>query len=127
VKPLAWGQVPKTERPPRLPETRTAARGPMAGDHLEPLGSEAALRQSYVVAQASEEGVTHLALRRLGPVLDLGQQLRLDPDRLVRDALRIRLGLAHQRRQLLAQLRRRSWSARWVGKGALGPFPTIIF
>jgi hypothetical protein len=51
--------------------------------------------------------MTDLALRRLDPVLDLGQQLRLDPDRLVCDPLRIRLGLAHQRRQLLAQLRRR--------------------
>jgi len=33
----------------------------------------------------------HFALGRLGPVLDLGEQLRLDPDAAMRDALAVRL------------------------------------
>ena len=46
----------------------------------------------------------HLALGRFRAVLDLGQQLRLDPDALVRDPLGVGLGLADQRRQALAQI-----------------------
>src|SRR6476619_350047 len=39
----------------------------------------------------------HLALGRLGPILNLGQQLGLDPDAAMRDALAVGLGLADQR------------------------------
>jgi uncharacterized membrane protein YfcA len=47
-----------------------------------------------VLPQALEERVAHLALRRFGAVLDLGEQLWLDPDALVRDALGVGLPLA---------------------------------
>jgi hypothetical protein len=43
-------------------------------------------------------------LRGLRAVFDLGQQLRLHPDALVRDALGVGLGLADQRLQPLAQI-----------------------
>ena len=46
-----------------------------------------------------------LSLRRLRPVLDLGQKLRLDPDALMRDPLREGLRLPDQRLQSLAQVR----------------------
>lgn len=46
----------------------------------------------------------HLALGRLCPVLDLSEQLWLDPDALVRDAPSVRLRFPDQRRQALAQL-----------------------
>jgi hypothetical protein len=45
-----------------------------------------------------------LAFGGFHAVLDPGEQLRLDPDALVRDALRIGLCLPDQRRQALAQL-----------------------
>src|SRR5690348_15819303 len=50
----------------------------------------------------------HLPLSRLRPVFDLHQQLRLNPDALVRDLLAVGLRLPDQRRQFLPQLRRRS-------------------
>lgn len=50
--------------------------------------------------------MSHLALGRLRPVLDLRQQLRPYPDRLVGDLLGIGLGLAVQRRQAFPQRRR---------------------
>ena len=40
-----------------------------------------------------------LAICGLGPVIDFGQQLRLDPDALVRDPFGVRLRLADQRLQ----------------------------
>jgi hypothetical protein len=46
----------------------------------------------------------HLAFGRFGAVLDLGQQLGLDPERLMRDRFAVGLGLADQRRQAPAQL-----------------------
>ena len=51
-----------------------------------------------------EKRMADLALGRLGAVLDLGEQLRLDPDALVRDPLAVGLGLADQRREALAQV-----------------------
>jgi hypothetical protein len=51
--------------------------------------------------------VPDLALRRLRPVLDLGQQRWLDPDAPVSDLPGVGLGLADQRRQALAKLRNR--------------------
>ena len=57
-----------------------------------------------ILAQPAEERVPDLSFRRLRPVLDLGQQLRLDPDALVRDPLRERLRLPDQRRQALLQV-----------------------
>jgi hypothetical protein len=39
----------------------------------------------------------HLALGRLRTVLDLGEQLRFDPDAAVRDALAVRLCFSDQR------------------------------
>jgi hypothetical protein len=45
-----------------------------------------------------------LALGRLSAVLDLGVQLRLHPDSLVRDPLSVGLGLADQGREAPAQL-----------------------
>jgi hypothetical protein len=48
--------------------------------------------------------VPHLALGGLCPVLDLGEQLGFDPDRLVRNLPRVRLGLADQGRQALAKV-----------------------
>jgi hypothetical protein len=62
---------------------------------------------SEVLAQLFEEGVPHFSLGRLRPVLDLGQQLRFDPDALVSDLLRERLRLPNQRRQTLLQVGRR--------------------
>jgi hypothetical protein len=46
-----------------------------------------------------------LALGRFGAVLDFSQQLRFDPNPLVRDPLAVGLGLADQRCQAAAQLR----------------------
>jgi hypothetical protein len=46
------------------------------------------------------------ALRRLRPVLDLGEQFRFDPDALVRDPLRVRLRLVDQGPQALLQVGR---------------------
>jgi hypothetical protein len=40
--------------------------------------------------------VSHLALGRLGAVLDLGEQFRLYPDALVRDPFSVGLGFADQ-------------------------------
>jgi hypothetical protein len=40
--------------------------------------------------------MAHLAFGRLRPVLDLGQQGRLDPDAAMRDALAVGLGLPDQ-------------------------------
>jgi hypothetical protein len=57
-----------------------------------------------VIAQAFEERMPDLALGGFGAVLDFGQQLLFDPERLVRDPLAIGLGLADQRRQAPAQL-----------------------
>ena len=59
---------------------------------------------SQVVPQPLEERMAHFALRGLGAVLDLGEQLGLNPDRLVRDLLRIGRGSADERRQSSAQL-----------------------
>jgi hypothetical protein len=46
----------------------------------------------------------HLSLGGLGAVLDLGQQLRLDPDTFVRNPLRIGLCLPDQRLEAPPQL-----------------------
>jgi hypothetical protein len=46
----------------------------------------------------------HLALGRFGSVLDLGQQLGLDPERLVCDRFAVGLGLADQRPRCRAVL-----------------------
>ena len=51
--------------------------------------------------------MTDLSFGRLGAVLDLRQQLGLDPDPLVRDPLAVGLGLADQRREALAKIRGR--------------------
>jgi hypothetical protein len=51
--------------------------------------------------------MTHLALCRFRAVLDLGEQFRLYPDALVRDALGVGLCLTDQRRETLAQFIRR--------------------
>jgi hypothetical protein len=48
--------------------------------------------------------MSHLALNRFRAVLDLRKELRLNPDALVRDPLRIRLRLPNQRLQALLQL-----------------------
>jgi hypothetical protein len=49
-----------------------------------------------IFPQSSEEWVTDLSLGRLCAIFDLGQQLGLDPDALVRDPLRERLRLPAQ-------------------------------
>jgi hypothetical protein len=54
---------------------------------------------SQVFPQTSEERVPDFSLGGFRPVLDLGQQLRLDPYSIVRDPLRERLRLPDQRRQ----------------------------
>jgi hypothetical protein len=59
---------------------------------------------SEVLAQPLKERMPHLGLGRFGAVLDLGQQLGLDPERLMRDRFAVGLGLADQRRQAPAQL-----------------------
>jgi len=56
---------------------------------------------SQILPKAFEERMPHLAFGRLRPVLDLCQQLRLDPDALVRDPFGVRLRLSDQRRQAL--------------------------
>src|SRR3954467_8916440 len=53
-------------------------------------------RSSQIFPQILEEWVPDLPLCRLRAVLDLGQELRLDPDAPVSDPLRIRLSLADQ-------------------------------
>jgi hypothetical protein len=45
-----------------------------------------------------------LSLGRFGAVLDLGVELRLKPDPLVRDPLGVGLGFSDQGREALAQL-----------------------
>jgi hypothetical protein len=52
---------------------------------------------SRVLPDSLEERMTHLALGGLRPVLDLGQQLGLDPDTPMRDALAVGLGFPDQR------------------------------
>jgi len=52
---------------------------------------------------APEEWVSHLALGRLGAVLDLGEQFRLYPDALVRDPFSVGLGFSDQGRETLTQ------------------------
>jgi hypothetical protein len=69
-----------------------------------PLSEAVEIVHSQVLPQPPKERVPHLSLGRLGAVLDLGVQLRLDPDSLVCDAPGVRLGFADQRRQALAQL-----------------------
>jgi hypothetical protein len=58
-----------------------------------------------ILAQPLEERMPYLSLGRLGSVLDLGEELWLDPDALVGDALGVGLGLSDQRRQRLLQAR----------------------
>src|SRR6478735_9034110 len=65
------------------------------------------LAVSCILPDAFEEWVPHLSLSRFGAVFDLGHQLWLHPDALVGDALAVRLRLADQRRQSLAQADRR--------------------
>jgi hypothetical protein len=63
-------------------------------------------RQSFISLPARhEKRVSYLALSGLGTVLDLGQYVRLDPDRLVRDALGVGLRFPDQRCQTIAQIR----------------------
>ena len=50
-----------------------------------------------ILAQAAEERVPDLSLRRFRAILDLGQQLRFDPDALVCDPLFEGLRLPNQR------------------------------
>jgi hypothetical protein len=57
--------------------------------------------------------MAHLALGGLGPILDLRQQRRLDPDRLVRDLPGIGLGFSDQRRQPLSQVGEDDIPPRW--------------
>jgi hypothetical protein len=57
-----------------------------------------------VLPKTLEKRVPHLAFRRFGAVLDLGEQLRLDPDAPVRDPFRVGLRLADQRLQALLQI-----------------------
>jgi hypothetical protein len=71
---------------------------------------------SEVLSQSLEEWMADLAPRRLCPVLDLGQQLRLDPDSLVRDPLGVGPVLTDRRLQPPLQ----------VGGGRLvEPWPTL--
>jgi hypothetical protein len=51
--------------------------------------------------------VPDLSLRRFRPVLDLGEQFRLDPDAIVGDLFGVGLRLADQRFQPFLQVRRR--------------------
>jgi hypothetical protein len=50
-----------------------------------------------------------LALSGLGPVFDLGQQGRLDPDAAMSDALAVRLGISDQRLEARVNL----WRCRY--------------
>ena len=59
---------------------------------------------SYVLPDPFEERMTHLSFGGLRAVFDLGQQLRLDPDALVRDLLGIGLRLPDQRFQPCLQI-----------------------
>src|SRR4051794_9053698 len=47
---------------------------------------------AQVLPQALKQRMPHLALGGFSPILDLGEQLGLDPDALMRDALGIGLG-----------------------------------
>ncbi len=58
---------------------------------------------SDVFTQPQKERMPHLPFGRLGAVLDLGEKLRLHPDAAMCDPLGVRLGLADERRQTLAQ------------------------
>ena len=69
-----------------------------------PIASNDQRRPSQILPQALEEGMADLSLGRLGAVLDLGVELRLHPDALVRDPRGIGLGFSDQWRQALAQL-----------------------
>jgi hypothetical protein len=62
-------------------------------DRVEPAA------QSEVLAQPLEERVPDVPCGRLRPVLDLGQQLWLDPDALVCDPLGVWLGFPDERLQ----------------------------
>jgi hypothetical protein len=77
-------------------------RPPMAGPDgsRRPSGSSQSGRitSSQVLPESLEEWMPDPALRRLGPVFNFGQQLGLNPDTLVRDALGVGLCLADQRR-----------------------------
>ena len=70
-----------------------------------PIASNDQRRSSRILPQALEEGMADLSLGRFGAVFDLGVELRLHPDALVRDPLSVGLGFADQRREALAQLR----------------------
>jgi hypothetical protein len=54
-----------------------------------------------------------LALGRLRTVLDLGKELRLDPNALVRDPFRIGLRLADKRLEALAEVGGRDLAKPW--------------
>jgi hypothetical protein len=93
----------------RLRRTRKRGRPATAyrdGSHT-PIGSCRSGRttSSEVLPQALEEGMPHFAFRRLRAVFDLGKQLGLHPNPLVRDPLRIGLRLADQGLQALLQIR----------------------
>jgi hypothetical protein len=59
--------------------------------------------RSEILSQPAEKRVTYLAFGRLRPVLDLGEQLRLDPACPVSDPLAVGLCFANQRRKTLLQ------------------------
>jgi hypothetical protein len=70
--------------------------------------------RSSILPDAFEERMPHFAFCGLRPVLDLGEQFRLDPDALVRDALAVRLRFAvsgvRRLRNSAAEVLSKPWS-----------------
>src|SRR6185312_3443003 len=74
-----------------------------------PIARSGRRQPSQVLAQTLEKRMPDLPRRRLRAILDLGQELRFDPDPFVSDPLGIGLRLADQRLQPLLQVRGRDF------------------
>jgi hypothetical protein len=89
---LLWRSCQLSQQPVNDRESRvTGAK--RDHDHLVAV-KLGCFRASHVLPQALEKRMPDLSLGGFRPVLDFGQQLRFNPERLVRDLFGIRLRFA---------------------------------
>jgi hypothetical protein len=80
---------------------------------------------SDIVAQPLKERMPDFAFRRLRPVFDLGEEFWFDPDALVRDPFRVRLRLADQWLEAMANKAKRTKTLKSSVASWQPPFGTI--
>src|SRR3954464_15021280 len=105
-----------------MPITSTSAYSSVLASAL---AGERLPARSKVLPKSFEDRMPHFPLGGLGPVLDLGEELRLDPDALVGDALAVGLGLSHEWLQPLVKLNRRRLVESAVDLAGIDQFVTL--